>query len=893
MIVRPFASRRSRLLGAGLGLLLPGLASAQARVEGAYRDSTLPIERRVADLLPRMTLTEKFWQLFMSPGDLDDPAHDYSSGAFGLQIAPTGAATGPAAAREHAERIDSIQRYFVEQTRLGIPIIPFDEGLHGLPREGATVFPQAIGLAASWDTALVARVAEAIARESRSRGIRQLLSPVINIASDVRWGRVEESYGEDPYLAAAMARAYVGAVERAGVIGTPKHFVANVGEGGRDSYPIELSPRRLEEIYFPPFRAAVQQAGARSIMSAYNSVDGTPASQNRWLLTTTLRRRWGFPGFVISDAAATGGATVLHNTEASTASAAEHALEAGLDVIFQSSYEQHLPYLAAFQRGLIADSVIDSAVGRVLRVKFQLGLFEAPYAHPDSAAYWNGNDAHRRLAREAARESIVLLRNRGGVLPLSPSVRSVAVIGGDALEARLGGYSGPGNRVVSILDGLRARLGAERVRYAPGPGRGTGGDPAVPAAQLASSAGDHVAPGLVGEYFDNPGLGGPPRLVRTDPAVDFAWTLSPPAPEIPLDWYSVRWSGRLTAPRSGVRQIGVTGSDGYRLYLDDRLLIDNWEKRSSGTRMVRVRLAPGQSARIRLEFFETTGNGRVRLVWDAGVVDDAEARLDSAVALARRSAVAIVVAGIEEGEFRDRAFLGLPGRQAELIGAIARTGRPVVVILVGGSAITMSPWLDRVGGVLDVWYPGEVGGTAVADVLLGDANPAGRLPITFPIAEGQLPLSYNHKPTGRGDDYLDLTGAPLFPFGYGLSYTSFQYSALRIEPATILPDDSARVRCRVKNTGPRGGDEVVQLYLRDLLASVARPVEELKGFQRIHLEPGEERELVFTVGPEQLRMLDAELRPVVEPGVFRVGIGASSRDLRLRGMLAVRSPDSP
>ena len=290
---------------------------------------------------------------------------------------------------------------------------------------------------------------------------------------------------------------------------------------------------------------------------------------------------------------------------------------------------------------------------------------------------------------------------------------------------------------------------------------------------------------------------------------------------------------------------------------------------------------------LRLEFFETSGNGRVRLVWDSGITPAWRARIDSAAAIARQSQVAIVVAGIEEGEFRDRARLDLPGHQAELIRRVAGTGVPVIVVLIGGSAITMSDWLDRVNAVIDVWYPGEAGGTAVADVLLGDYNPAGRLPITFPIAEGQLPLYYNHKPTGRGDDYVDLTGSPLFPFGFGLSYTTFEYSGLRIEPATIGRDGSAVVYCRIRNAGPMAGDEVVQLYLRDVLASVARPVLELKGFLRLHLEAGEEREVAFPLSKDDLKMLDQRLQWVVEPGAFRVAVGASSRDIRLRGVLTV------
>jgi beta-glucosidase len=352
-----------------------------------------------------MTREEKFWQLFMIPGDLDDASHDYSHGIFGLQISPVGSARADAA-RRHAERINTIQRYFADRTRLGIPIIPFEEALHGFVREGATAFPQAIALAATWDTALMGRVAGAIARETRSRGVRQILSPVINIANDVRWGRVEETYGEDPYLTSVMGQAFIAPFERAGVIATPKHFIANVGEGGRDSYPIDHNERTLEELFYPPFRDAIHKAGARSVMTAYNSVDGSPATQNRALLNGKVKGDWGFEGFVISDAAATGGATVLHHTEASTATAARDALNAGLDVIFQSSWPQHRPYLDAFQRGLIVDSVVDAAVARVLRTKLELGLFENAYVNPDSAAHWNGHASHRALALEAARASI-------------------------------------------------------------------------------------------------------------------------------------------------------------------------------------------------------------------------------------------------------------------------------------------------------------------------------------------------------------------------------------------------------------------------------------------------------------------------------------------------------
>lgn len=853
-------------------LALAAVRGASAQDTLPYRNPHLSAQVRARDLLGRMTLEEKFWQLYMTPGDLSDTTTDHSHGVFGLQVPAASSASAD------AQRINAIQRYFVTQTRLGIPIVPFEEAVHGLVRPGATVFPAAIGLAATWDTSLMSQVASTIATEARSRGIRQVLSPVVNLADDVRWGRVEETYGEDPWLASAMTRAYVGAFERAGVVTTPKHFVANVGAGGRDSYPIDVSRRRLEEYFFPPFLAAIS-AGARSVMTAYNSVNGVPATQSRFLLADVLRKQWKFDGFVISDAAATGGAVVLHHTEPDTPTAAADAWDAGLNVVFQSTWPQYRPYWNAVRRGLVPASVIDSAVIHVLEAKFELGLFDSPYVDADSASATNGGNEHLALARRAAQESLVLLKN-SGVLPLSDSIRSVAVIGVDAQEARFGGYSGPGVRRVSILDGIRAVVGADRVKFAPGPGRDSTPFTVVPASALGA--------GLRAEYFANIHLEDAPALTRVDSTVDFHWTLSSPGRGIPREWYSVRWTGTLKAGSHPIRRLGVSGNDGYRLYLDGKLLIDNWTRRSSGSQLANVELAPGTSHSIRLEYFETVGNGLIRLVWDDGAGERKREAIDEAVGVARESDVAIIVAGIEEGEFRDRARLGLPGYQEQLIKAVAATGRPVVVVLIGGSAVTMSRWLDDADAVLDAWYPGDEGGSAVADALFGRTNPAGRLPITFPIEEGQLPLTYNHAPTGRGDDYVDLTGLPLFPFGYGLSYTTFEYRDLLITPDTIAADGAAEVRCTVRNTGKIAGDEVVQLYLRDELASVARPVMQLAGFARITLAPGEAQEVRFRISREQLELFNASSEWIVEPGAWQVMLGASSRDIRLRGELVVR-----
>jgi beta-glucosidase len=876
-----------------LACVLLTCVTAAAQKVLPYKDSTLSIDVRVKDLLSRMTPEEKFWQLFMIPGDLDNmKPGQYQHGIFGLQVSASGKGDETQQILSYnteesglmlVRKINNIQKYFVEKTRLGIPIIAFDESLHGLVREGATSFPQAIALAATFDTTLMRKVATAIALETRARGIRQVLSPVVNIASDVRWGRVEETYGEDPFLTSAMAVAFVRSFEKMGVITTPKHFVANVGDGGRDSYPIHFSERFLEEVHFPPFRACFEHGGSRSVMTSYNSLDGTPSSLQEWLLTKKLKGEWNFKGFVISDANATGGAVVLHRTAADYPESGKHAISGGMDVIFQTDYDHYKLFAPGILDKGMDQARIDDAVSRVLRAKFELGLFEKPYVDENVVVALEKQNAHKALAKEAALKSIVLLKNANKTLPLKKDIKTIAVIGEDAVEARLGGYSGPGNKKVSILDGIKERATGFNILYAEGCKRLS--RDVVPVEPEFLSFNN--TPGLQAEYFDNIELKGMPVVVKRVSQVDFMWTLSSPDPLIVDDFYSARWTGKIKSPKTGTFKIGLEGNDGFRLYVDNKLLIDNWTKRSYSSELRDFYFEKEKSYDIRVEFFEPVGNARIRLVWDVTADSDGHSRIEEAVNTARQADVAIVVAGIHEGEFQDRALLSLPGRQEELIQAIAATGKPVVVVLVGGSAVTMSNWIDKVNSIVNVWYPGEEGGHAVASVLFGDYNPAGRLPITFPVHEGQLPLVYNHKPTGRGDDYYNLTGLPLFPFGYGLSYTTFEYSDIILSKGTISVDETTTVRFTVKNTGSVAGDEVCQLYIRDMLASVARPVMELKGFQRIHLEPGETRELHFEIGPELLRMLDKDLKEVVEPGAFKIMIGASSRDIRLTTTLNV------
>lgn len=876
------------------------IASAQETTP-LYKDPSQSVDLRVKDLLSRMTLEEKFWQLYMIPGDIYENKENYKHGIFGFQTDTKGSSgnvaeqlldysSSSSSAKETAIKINDMQRFFMEETRLGIPMMPFDEALHGLIREGATSFPIPMAMAASWNEPLMRESSAVMATETLSRGIRDVLSPVVNLATDPRWGRTEESYGEDPYLSSRMGVAFVSEFEKRGVITTPKHYIANLADGGRDSYPVYYSEHYIRETHLVPFEACFSEGGSRSVMSAYNSIDGQSCTANSIWLRDVLKGDLSFDGFVVSDAGAAGGANVLHFTSGSYPESTKHAIEGGLDVFLQSSYVHYPLFYDAFQNNMIDPAAIDEAVSRVLRAKFELGLFENPYVDIDKVDELNHSKENIEVARRMAIESFVLLTNQNNTLPLKSDTKSIALIGYDMAAARQGGYSGPATGKVSILDGFKEIAGSDvTINHAEGVALEHSDYVTVPSSSLSTTLDGKKSEGLLGKYYSNPDFEGDPTIERIDKQLSFGWTLySPEDGVIPYDSYSVVWQGKITSQESGTFNIGLNGNDGYRLYIDGRLIVDNFKKVSFNRVTAPFAFEKDKEYDIKVEYYETVGNVRLSLVWDAGVDHDLWKRqIAQAKEAAEKSDIAIVSLGMKEGEGNDRAYLWAQGKQLEMLDAVIETGKPVVVLIVGGSAMTMEGWRDRVSAIVDIWYPGEQGGYAVAEVLMGRYSPSGKLPITFPIDEAQLPLVYNHKPTGRIDDYNNLSGQPLFPFGYGLSYTTFDYSDMVISRKEIGKNESVTVSCKITNSGAYEAKEVVQLYIRDCIASISQPLIALKDFKKISLKPGQSSTVEFTITPKHLKMLNEHMKWVVEPGEFRIMIGSSSKDIRLRDYLTV------
>jgi beta-glucosidase len=814
-----------------------------------YLNAALPLEQRVADLIGRMTLAEKVSQL------------QYTS---------------------------------AEIPRLGIPAYNWwNEALHGVARAGrATVFPQAIGLAATWDTDLLHRVATVISDEARAkhheavrqgrRGIYEGLtfwSPNINIFRDPRWGRGMETYGEDPYLTGRLAVAFVTGMQGDDprylkTVATPKHYAVHSGpEPERHSFDAIVDERDLRGTYLPHFEMAVVEGGAWSVMCAYNRVLGQPACASPMLLHDILRGEWGFRGYVVSDCWAITDISQGHKVVATETEAAALALKAGTDL---SCGPEYASLTQAVTRGLVTEAQVDTALARLLRARFRLGMFDPPARVPYAAMPASVNDApaHRVLAREAARKAIVLLKNAGGLLPLRKDLGTVAVIGpnADDVDVLLGNYNGIPTNPITPLAGIRRAVSpATRVLYA----RGSDVAPNTPSFAVVPSA----ALALTGEYFANHDLAGAPFATRADSALDFTWWDAAALPGMPADSFSVRWTGRLIPPVTGRYALGLRAFGAVRLLLDDSLLVEFSDQHVVGTQWANVDLTAGAARALTVEYQDRRADARVQLVWarpDSGLRADA-------LAAARAADAVVIVLGLSprlEGEEMpvqvpgflggDRVDLGLPGPQEDLLRAVVATGKPVVLVLLNGSALAIGWAAEHVPAIVEAWYPGQAAGTALADVLFGDDNPAGRLPVTFYRSVDQLPPFTDYRMAGR--TYRYFTGEPLFPFGHGLSYTTFAYRDLHV-PETVVAGDSVPVSVEVANTGTRAGEEVVELYVTDVAASVPVPIRTLAGFRRIRLAAGQRRRVAFTLAPRQLSVIDAGNQRVIEPGAFVISVG--------------------
>jgi beta-glucosidase len=760
-----------------------------AGTEAAYRDSGRPTRQRVDDLLARLTTEEKVAQLgsawvfqVIESGSLSPAkATDIMGGGIG-QITRVSGASGMGS-REAAHAANEIQRFLVEETRLGIPAILHEEVCAGLMARQATVFPQAIGVAGTFDAGLVERMADVIRNEMRALGIHQGLAPVLDVCRDPRWGRTEETYGEDPHLVATMGCAFVRGLQAndwsRGVVATAKHFVGyGASEGGLNWAPAHIPPRELHEIYLHPFEAAVRDAGLGSVMNGYHELDGVPCAANGDLLTGLLRERWDFDGVVVADYFSVRQLAEYHRLVPDAAEAAATALTAGIDVELPGADCYAGPLLEAMRSGSVAPAVVDDAVRRVLTAKFDLGLFESPYVEEERAADVVGAVTHRELAGEIARSSMVLLRN-DGTLPLAPDVSAVAVIGPNADEGRnlLSDYS-----YRAHVDSLR-EMSVDNIFSIPIDGPLDLGD-------------DVPVPSVLDAMRDRFG-----SAVRHAPGCDVG--------------------GRSTHGFAEAVELAAT-SDVVVMVMGDK----------------------------------------------AGLTDDCTS-----------------------GESRDRSSLDLPGIQEQLVEAVLDTGTPVVLVLVAGRPCGSPAILERCAAVVMAWLPGAEGAAAIADVLTGEANPGGKLPITFPRHSGQVPVFYAHKVSGGRShwkgDYVDSPAAPLYPFGFGLSYTSFEIDPLAVTPAEVTAEGAVEVSATITNTGDRAGDEVVQLYTRDIDATVTRPVLELKGFCRVTVPAGESRTVTFELPVGQVGFHGRDLGYLVEPGVIEVFVGRSSTDVVAAGAFTI------
>ncbi|MFZ0393957.1 MAG: glycoside hydrolase family 3 C-terminal domain-containing protein [Terracidiphilus sp.] len=871
-------SNRARLqailLGIFLGFASSGFAQPQspksADAERPWLDFSLPLDRRVDDLIGQMTLEEKVQQM-----------------------------------RDHAPAIP----------RLGVPKYDWwNEGLHGVAFSGyATNFPQVIGMAATWDTPLVHRMAETISTEARAKynqAIREddreqffgltFWAPNINIFRDPRWGRGQETYGEDPFLTGRMAVAFVSGMQGDDpkylkVVSTPKHFDVHSGpESTRHRVDVDISNHDLEDTYLPAFRAAVTGAHAQSVMCAYNSIDGAPACANTMLLKDHLRDAWHFDGYVVSDCAAVADIFTGHHYAPDMAHAAADAVLAGADLECGYGEGQAFPSLVdAVHQNLIGEADLNRALHRLFRARFRLGMFDPPssYAYGRIGMDENNTPAHRMLSLEAARESMTLLKNNG-VLPLKPGLKKIAVIGPTAelVQSLQGNYNGPPPNPVYPLAGIEKRFPSAQIAYAMGSSLDEGYAMPIEHTALHPSA-DSNDFGLKGEYFASGDLTGAPVFTRVDRNVNFNWDKVVPVKGLQRNNYSVRWTGAFTPPASGDYRLGVRinycyaceNAEGFRLYLDGKLIAQSESKSGERGEVFEspVHFDDTEPHAIRLEYLHKTGTAGIDLTWQA----PAQVLRDEALNQAKGADIVIACLGLSpelEGEEMpvklegfsggDRTDIVLPAVQESLLEALVSLGRPVIVVLQNGSALAVNYAADHAAAILEAWYPGEEGGTAIAETLAGDNNPAGRLPITFYRSLSQLPPFDDYAMKGR--TYRYMTEKPLFPFGYGLSYTTFRYGAIKLAANSVKAGDSVHVQGQATNTGDIAGDEVAELYLAQPQTEVS-PRLVLAGFRRIHLQPGKSAEIDFTLDPRTLSEVDADGKRAIMPGEYRIFLGGS------------------
>jgi beta-glucosidase len=845
-----------------------------------YLNADLPLEVRLNDLISRMTLDEKAGQTL------------YNAPAL---------------------------------PRLRIPEYNWwGEALHGVARAGkATVFPQAIGLAATWDAPLLQRVATVISDEARAkyhhslrngrRGIYEGLtfwSPNINIFRDPRWGRGMETYGEDPYLTGRLGVAFVKGMQGdhptyLKTVATPKHFAVHSGpEPDRHVFDAIVDERDLRETYLPAFRATVVEANAQSVMCAYNRFRGKPCCGSNELLEKILRREWGFSGYVVSDCWAIMDFYTFHKVDKTAPQAAARALISGTDLNCGVTYDS---LAVAVRQGLVSEALVDTAVKRLFRARFKLGMFDpddrVPYAQIPISS--NDSKKHRQLALEAAQKSIVLLKNDGDLLPLRNDIRSLAVIGpnADDVDLLLGNYNGLPSQPVTPLEGLRKKAPrGVSVLYAQGCdlAKDVPTFELVPAKVLFTSHKGARTPGLLGEYFSNHTFEGRPSVQRVDRNIDFNWWEDSPAKGVRSDSFSVRWTGFLVPPISGRYTLGVRAFGGARLWLDDSLLFGESDRHSVMTQWKFVHLEARKPYKIRLEYWDRRADASAQLVWSPPKPNLKE----EALAVARMADVVVMMLGLSprlEGEemtvevpgFKggDRIDLGLPREQEELLKTIVATKKPIVLVLLNGSAVAATWAAENVPAILEIWYPGQAAGLAFADVLFGNVSPGGRLPVTFYKSADQLPPFSNYNMEGK--TYRYFRGEPLFPFGHGLSYTRFEYSNLRL-PSAVRAGEHINLSVDVKNAGARQGDEVVQLYVTQVGASVPVPIRSLQGFRRITLKPGERATVSFTLTPRQVSMINDQAKRVVQPQAIQISVGGKQpgfrgvADTRTSGVLESR-----